>query len=220
MAGIIIDYNEYHGLLTQIEQYHSKILEIEQNQQKILLETEQHTYEHVKGTKAVNLITKDIRYINLDEFKQIYKQDLYKEFNEGRAKQDQEASKTIDALTTHNKSCLENLSHYKTEINDLRKELIDCNSKFEKGVKSYQRQLRHKDNKYNVDIEILESKYNSKILETNAIKQKNLTIESLTAERDLLIRQLKEGTDKISELNTSISNYRKQTFFYRLFNKI
>jgi len=220
MQDINIPYNEYQTLISKLEAQYNKILELEQNQQKIILETEQHVYQHTNGTNAVDLITRDIRYINLDEFKEIYKQEIYKEIDNKFQIQLTDKSKTIDILTTQNKTCLDKLSKYQTEVNTLRNEKDSVINKSMKIEEQYKQLLKTNSDKYKIDIETLESKYNSKILEANAIKQKNLTIESLRAERDLTIRQLQIVRETVKQYKDEIHVYKtKRNIFQKIFNK-
>jgi len=220
MADINIPYNEYMELLHKLETHHNKILELEQNQQKILLETEQHTYEHVNGTKAIDIIVKDVRYINLDEFKEIHKQEIIKELTDSYKSQLDGKQKTIDSLTKHNKNTLVNLSKYKDEVSALKlendkiiRQATEIESQLKNNIKQLTDEFSHK-------TEMQLNKYNSKILEVNAIKQKNITIESLTSEKSMLKQQIILIKDTVDKYKQELDMYKnKKTLVQRIFNK-
>jgi hypothetical protein len=220
---IQINLKEYTDTMNTLESYRNKLSEFENNQKKVLLVTEQHTFDHIQGAKAVDVLTRKLEFIHLEEAKDLMKKDIFNEIEKKYIKQIENSNREILKLKGDIELSKSHSQFQIEQINNLRIQIDKTTNEYNKLQESYKQQMNEKDDSFKGNILRLKDEFTNKTMEREIVKDKDGTIQNLQSANQLLNQQLQyfdNNLKQISEDYNKLKNNIEKNWILRLFRKI
>lgn len=220
---IQINLKEYTDTMNTLESYRNKLSEFENNQKKVLLVTEQHTFDHIQGAKAVDVLTRKLEFVHLEEVKDLMKKDIFNEIEKKYIKQIENSNREILKLKGDIELSKSHSQFQIEQINNLRIQIDKTTNEYNKLQESYKQQMNEKDDSFKGNILRLKDEFTNKTMEREIVKDKDGTIQNLQSANQLLNQQLQyfdNNLKQISEDYNKLKNNIEKNWILRLFRKI